>query len=55
MKIIFDVDVRDVGKTPRWDVDILAPHQWEDWAVRGGVAAQFTFRVQGSVGLPLRF
>lgn len=22
LKIIFDVDLRDVGKTPHWDVDI---------------------------------
>lgn len=24
LKIIFDVDLRDVGKTPRWDMDILS-------------------------------
>lgn len=27
LKIIFDVDLRDVGKTPRWDMDILSLHQ----------------------------
>lgn len=43
LKIIFDVDLRDVGKTPHWDVDILSPHPREDWAVRGGVETQFTF------------
>lgn len=55
MKIVFDVEVRDVGKTPRWYVDIVSPHQWEARAVRGGVEAQFTFRVECSDGLPLRF
>lgn len=24
LKIIFDVDLRDAGKTPRWDSDILS-------------------------------
>ena len=43
LKIIFDVDLRDVGKTPHWDVDILSPHPREDWAVRGGIETQFTF------------
>lgn len=27
LKIIFDVDLRDVGKTPLWDVDILSPNR----------------------------
>lgn len=26
LKITFDVDLRDVGKTPHWDVDILRAH-----------------------------
>lgn len=26
LKIIFDVDLRDVGKTPRRDMDILSTH-----------------------------
>lgn len=30
LNIIFDVDLRDVGKTPPWDMDILSPHQWGD-------------------------
>lgn len=44
--------MRDVGKTPRWDVDFLSPYQWEDWAVRGGVEAQFTFWVECFDGPP---
>lgn len=48
LKIIFDVDLRDVGKTPHWDVDILAPHQWEDWALRGGVETH----LNALMGLP---
>lgn len=26
LKITFDVDLRDVGKKPHWDVDILRAH-----------------------------
>lgn len=35
LKIIFDVDLRDVGKTPRCDMDIPSPHQQESWSIRG--------------------
>lgn len=30
LNITFDVDLRDVGKTPPWDMDILSPHGQED-------------------------
>lgn len=30
LNIIFDVDLRDVGKTPPWDMDILSPHRQGD-------------------------
>lgn len=30
LKIIFDVDLRDVGKTPLWDRDIPSSHQQWD-------------------------
>lgn len=48
MKIIFNADVRHVGKTPPWDMGVLSPHQRGDWAVRKGVESQFTFQVECS-------
>lgn len=30
LKIIFDADLRDVGKTPLWYMDILSLRQQED-------------------------
>lgn len=47
LKIVFDVDARHVGKTPHRDMGVHpAPTSVEDWAVRGGVEAQFTFQIQ---------
>ena len=42
LEIIFDVDLRDVGKTPHWDVDILFPPKRGDRAPRGGVGTPST-------------